>query len=117
VRVGADSLLVLTGVTRPADAVLAPVHQRPSYLAPDLSGLLEPHPPVTVAGSEFRCRGWTARRVTVMASHDGQASRLEIDGEGAAIDGLRALCAAAWSADAVAADSVASAVARLRFPG
>ena len=117
VRVGADSLLVLTGVTRPADAVLAPEHQRPSYLADDLSGLLEPHPPVTVAGSEFRCRGWTARRVTVMASHDGQASRLEIDGEGAAIDGLRALCAAAWSADAVAADSVASAVARLRFPG
>ena len=52
-----------------------------------------------------------------MAGHDGQAARLEINGEGAAIDGLRALCAAAWSADAVAADSVASAVARLRFPG
>ncbi len=30
VRVGADSMLVLTGVTRPADAVLAPPHQRPA---------------------------------------------------------------------------------------
>jgi hypothetical protein len=110
-------MLVLTGVTRPADAVLAPAHQRPAYLAHDLAGLLEPHPPVTVAGTEFRCRGWTARLVTVMARQDGQAARLEIDGEGAAIDGLRALCAAAWSADAVAADSVASAVGRLRFQG
>ena len=117
VRVGADSMLVLTGVTRPADAVLAPAHQRPTYLAHDLAGLLEPHPPVTAAGSEFRCRGWTARLVTVMAGQDGHAARLEIDGGGAAIDGLRALCAAAWSADAVAADSVASAVARLRLPG
>jgi len=117
VRVGADSLLVLTGVTRPADAVLAPVHQRPCYLAHDLSGLLEPHPPVTVAGSEFRCRGWTARLESVMAGQDGHGARLEIDGGGVSIDGLRALCAAAWSADAVAAGSVASAVARLRFPG
>ena len=117
VRVGADSMLVLTGVTRPADAVLARARQRPSYLARDLSGLLEPHPPVTVAGTEFRCGGWTARLGTVTAHHDGQAPRLEIDGQGAALDGLRALCAAAWSADAVAADSVASAVARLGFPG
>ena len=33
VRVGADSMLVFTGVTQPADAVLAPPHQRPTYLA------------------------------------------------------------------------------------
>src|ERR1700736_1066740 len=46
-RVGADSLLVLTGVTGPADAVLAPPSQRPTYLAEDLAGLLEPHPQVT----------------------------------------------------------------------
>ena len=56
VRVGADSMLVLTGVTRPADAVLAPPHQRPTYLAHDLSGLLEPHPPVIAADGEFRVR-------------------------------------------------------------
>ena len=44
VRVDADSLLVLTGVTSPAEAILAPPAQRPTYLAEDLSGLLEPHP-------------------------------------------------------------------------
>ena len=43
-RVGADSMLVLTGVTGPAEAVLAPPSQRPTYLAEDLAGLLEPHP-------------------------------------------------------------------------
>jgi glycerol 3-phosphatase-2 len=117
VRVGADSMLVLTGVSGPADAVLAPPHRRPTYLAHDLSGLLEPHPPVTATGAEFRCGGWTARRRSVTATHDGQADRLEIAGGGAAIDGLRALCAAAWSAGSVAADSVAHAVGSLRFPG
>jgi HAD superfamily hydrolase (TIGR01450 family) len=115
-RVGADSLLVLTGVSRPADAVLASPSQRPSYLAHDLSGLLEPHPPVVAADGEFRCGGWTARRRPVQATHDGHADRLEIAGKGAAIDGLRVLCAAAWSGGAVAADSVTSAVGSLRFP-
>jgi glycerol 3-phosphatase-2 len=117
VGVGADSMLVLTGVSRPADAVLAPPHRRPTYLAHDLSGLLEPHPAVTAAGNEFRCGGWTARRRSVTATHDGQPDRLEIAGAGAAIDGLRALCAAAWSAGSVDADSVTSAVGSLRFPG
>jgi len=117
VKAGADSMLVLTGATRPADAVLAPARQRPTYLAHDLSGLVEPHPPVAVAGNEFRCGGWTARRLPVMADQDGEAARLEIDGVGPPIDGLRALCAAAWSAGAVAADSVRSAVGRLRFSG
>jgi glycerol-1-phosphatase len=117
VRVKADSMLVLTGVSGPADAVLAPPQRRPTYLAHDLSGLLQPHPPVTATGDEFRCGGWTARRRTVQGSHDGHPARLEIAGRGAAIDGLRALCAAAWSAGAVTADSVASAVGRLHFPG
>ena len=116
-RVGADSMLVFTGVSRPADAVLAPPNRRPSYLAHDLSGLLEPHPSVDATDGEFRCGGWTARRRPVQGTHDGDADRLEIAGGGAAIDGLRALCAAAWSGGAVAADSVTSAVGSLRFPG
>jgi len=116
-RVGADSMLVLTGVSKPADAVLAPPNQRPTYLAHDLSGLLEPHPAVTATDDEFRCGGWTARRRRVQATQDGNADRLELAGGGAAIDGLRALCAAAWSGGAVAADSVAHAVGSLRFPG
>ena len=105
-RVGADSLLVLTGVTSPAEAVLAPPSQRPTYVAEDLTGLLEPHPAVTVQDGAFGCGGWTARQ-------DGD--RLELTGAGEPIDGLRALCAAAWAAadGSPAPESVRSAVQRL----
>jgi HAD superfamily hydrolase (TIGR01450 family) len=91
-RVNADSLLVLTGVTGPKDAVLAPPGQRPTYLAEDLAGLLEPHPAVSAENGKYACGGWTAR-------HDGE--RLELAGSGRRIDGLRALCAAAWEAGAI----------------
>jgi glycerol-1-phosphatase len=115
VRVGADSMLVFTGVTQPADAVLAPPHQRPAYLAHGLSGLLEPHPAVTVAGDGFSCGGWTAR-LAGGPGGDGQGAQLEISGSGSALDGLRALCAAAWSSGPVSADSVHSAVGQLPLP-
>jgi glycerol-1-phosphatase len=120
VRAGADSLLVFTGVSQPADAVLAPARRRPSYLAHDLSGLLEPQPEVTTDGAgKFRCGGWTARLTDGSGGPGGSggAEGLDIDGSGAAIDGLRALCAAAWSAGTVSADSVRAAVARLPFSG
>ena len=87
-RVGADSMLVLTGVTGPAEAVLAPPSQRPTYLAEDLAGLLEPHPDITETDGTFGCGGWTAHAA---------GDRLELAGEGERIDGLRALCAAAWA--------------------
>ena len=109
-RVGADSLLVLTGVTSPAEAILAPPAQRPCYLAEDLAGLLEPHPEVTSQNGTYRCNRWTARL-------DGD--RLELTGGGERIDGLRALCAAAWASDAadagdgVSPDSVRAAIQRL----
>jgi glycerol 3-phosphatase-2 len=91
VRGGADSLLVLTGVTGPAGAVLAAPHERPTYLAADLAGLLQPHPQVTAVGGTFRCGGWTVRLTP-------GGGRFDLGGEGEPVDGLRALCAAAWSA-------------------
>ena len=94
-RVGTDSMLVLTGVTGPAEAVLAPPSQRPTYLAEDLAGLLEPHPDITVKDGAYGCEGWTARMA---------GDRLELDGDGERIDGLRALCAAAWNPDAAAGE-------------
>ena len=106
-RVGADSMLVLTGVTGPAEAVLAPPSQRPTYLAEDLAGLLEPHPGITEKDGAFGCGGWTARL-------DGD--RLELTGDGERIDGLRALCAAAWTqgaADSVSEEAVGAAIERL----
>ena len=107
VRSGADSLLVLTGVTRPLDAVLAPPRHRPTYLAEGLPGLLGPHPEVTVTGGAAACGGWRA------AVHGGQVT---LTGSGAAIDGLRALCAAAWSAGGVTGEAAAHALAGLDLP-
>ena len=103
-RVGADSMLVLTGVTGPAEAVAALPSQRPTYLAEDLTGLLEPHPEISAEDGAFGCRGWTARM---------RGDRLELDGDGERIDGLRALCAAAWNPDA-AADEKGAAQAALQ---
>jgi glycerol-1-phosphatase len=102
-RVGTDSMLVLTGVTGPAEAVLAPPSQRPTYLAEDLAGLLEPQPEVTRTDGTFGCGGWTARLA---------GDRLELDGDGERIDGLRALCAAAWAEAGDADTSVSSEAAQ-----
>ena len=92
VRGGTDSMLVLTGVSTPADLLLAGLQRRPSYVAADLSGLNASHPAVTSDGGSFGCGGWT---VTPSAGGDGW---LAVSGSGAWIDGLRALAAAAWSA-------------------
>jgi HAD superfamily hydrolase (TIGR01450 family) len=110
VRAGADSLLVLTGVSSPADVVLAPPGRRPTYLAAGLAGLLQPHPEVTIADGAAQCGGWTARL-------DSDGKRLELTGSGEAIDGLRALCGAAWPADTVTAEMARPALAELDFAG
>ncbi|MES4892108.1 HAD-IIA family hydrolase [Streptomyces sp. NPDC096012] len=86
---GVDSLLVLTGVTDGAGLLAAPPRHRPTYVDADLRGLLSGQPDVTEEGDGFRCGGWTA---------SAGADRLELEGEGEALDGLRALCAAAWTA-------------------
>jgi glycerol-1-phosphatase len=107
VRGDADSMLVLTGVSTPRELVLASPSQRPTYVSSDLRGLLEPQPVVGVRrgsdpvgiGKAVRCQGWIARRETP----DGQ---IELTGDGEPIDGLRALCALAWSGPQVTADLV-----------
>ena len=119
---GADSLLVLTGVTRPADLLLAGPRRRPSYVAADLTGLNASHPVVRSEGGRFSCGGWTVAAAAAGAGaagsrHEGGAGGsdgagdtggaagtggvggwLTVSGAGSWIDGLRALCAAAWSA-------------------
>ena len=106
-RGGSDSMLVLTGVTDPAAAVLARPGERPTYLASTLAGLLTPHPPVVTAGGEFSCGGWSARL---------NGARLDLAGTGEPVDGLRALCAAAWSGDPVTGDAAAAALRKLELP-
>ncbi|GJF27772.1 haloacid dehalogenase [Kitasatospora sp. NE20-6] len=86
---GVDSLLVFTGVTTPALLLGAPPQHRPTYLAADLRGLLTGHPEVSGDGGAYTCGGWTAH------AEDGV---LHVDGTGDRYDGLRALCAASWTA-------------------
>ncbi|MBW8483172.1 HAD-IIA family hydrolase [Actinomadura parmotrematis] len=105
---GADSLLVLTGVTRPLDLLTAVPEHRPTYLAPDLTGLLAAHPEAGADGDARTCGGWTARWA---------GERLEVTGGGDPYDGLRALAAAAWRDDRPApAEAVTDALAALGLP-
>jgi glycerol 3-phosphatase-2 len=112
-RAGADSLLVLTGVSRPAELLLAPPRRRPTYVAETLDALLEKYPEVTREDDGFACGGWTASRA--------ETGELILDGAGAGIDGLRALAAAAWqgepSPSALTARHTGPALARLAAAG
>ncbi|WP_424214465.1 HAD hydrolase-like protein [Streptomyces sp. BI20] len=89
---GVDSLLVLTGVTDGAVLLRAVPEHRPTFVDRDLRGLLTGQPEVTGdAEGGFGCGGWTARA-------DAAAGELLLSGEdGDPLDGLRALCAAAWT--------------------
>jgi glycerol 3-phosphatase-2 len=133
VRGGADSMLVLTGVSAPRDAVLAPPGRRPTYVAAGLGGLLERQPAIgrrwqsdgtTPDGGQaatstsqpdgsapraFSCGGWLAR-------WPGGSGQIELTGHGSWIDGLRALCAAAWSAGQISAAMAEPALAVLGQP-
>src|SRR6202453_2709778 len=57
---GTDGFLVLTGVDGPRDAVLAPPHRRPTYIAETLDALLQPYPEVARTDDGATCAGWTA---------------------------------------------------------
>ncbi|MDG4824535.1 HAD-IIA family hydrolase [Asanoa sp. WMMD1127] len=81
VRAGLDSLLVLTGVSQPRDLVAAAPHQRPTYVARDLSGLFKDVETLAI-GAEGT--GW---RVA-----DGR-----LEGKGDPIAALRTITAAAWA--------------------
>ena len=93
VTAGMDSLLVLTGVSGPADLLAAPPERRPTYVAADVSGLFAPPVPLQPA---TELGGWRL-------SGDGA-----LDGEGDPVDALRLLCPAAWSGTRVSASSEAA---------
>ena len=86
VRGGADSLLVLTGVTDREALLHAPRGSRPTYVATDLRGLLRAHPEVQLRGETATCGA--ARAVL----RDGA---VDVEGEGD--DALRAEAALWWA--------------------
>ncbi|MGH8867229.1 MAG: HAD-IIA family hydrolase [Actinomycetes bacterium] len=89
VRAGVDSLLVLTGLSSAADLVEAPPHRRPRYVGRDLAAVEVAHPGAVRSDDGWTCGGWYA-----------SVSRGEVvlRGCGDALDGLRAVLAATWSA-------------------
>jgi glycerol-1-phosphatase len=110
---GTDSLLVLTGVDNPRTVTLAPKQHRPTYIAATLDALLQPYPEVKTTETGATCGDWTAT-----ARDDGN---LDVKGKGDAVDGLRALAAAAWavhdSRDGLHEDQVTDALDTLKQAG
>ncbi|KQW49736.1 HAD family hydrolase [Nocardioides sp. Root1257] len=86
-RADIDSLLVLTGVTGLAELTTAAEDVRPTYVAPDLAGLLEAHGVPVLEDGEQRLGGW---RGTVAEG------RLRVDGDGSVGDWWRVVAATAW---------------------
>jgi glycerol-1-phosphatase len=89
VRAGTDALLVLTGITDPADLLWAPPSHRPTYVAPDLRGLLRAHPATEVAGDGVACRAAHARWT-------GEALEVSGDPGDDGLDGVRAAATLSW---------------------
>ncbi len=82
-----DSLLVLTGVTGLAELVAAPPQLRPTYLAPDLAGLMEEQVAPTPDAGGFALGGWHA---------DAERGELRVTGGGEPADWWRVVASAAW---------------------
>jgi len=103
-RVGVPSLLVLSGLARPADLLAAPAEQRPTYLASDLGGLLVAHPDVGRTAGRARCGRWlvTRRReelvLSAVAGTDGAGRPHDAPSSDSDCDALRALAVVAWEA-------------------
>ncbi|TSD54505.1 HAD-IIA family hydrolase [Aeromicrobium piscarium] len=81
------SFAVLTGVSGIADLVAATEDERPDYVAADLRGLHQAHPPVETDGATATCGDAVAR------STDG---RIALDRPAADVASLRAVVGLAW---------------------
>jgi hypothetical protein len=92
-KVGLHSLLVLSGVSRPRDLVLAGAPARPCYLGRDLQALDVEHPATQVRDGVAHCGGATAMIADGAVTVEPNAHQATPD----QLDPLRAVCALAWS--------------------
>jgi glycerol 3-phosphatase-2 len=88
VGAGMDCLLVLTGVSGPAEVLAAPPERRPTYVAADLSGLFRPADDARLPLDGAEAGGWRVSR-------DGD--RAKLDGDGDPVVALRLLCNVTWN--------------------
>lgn len=84
------SLYVMTGVSRPGEVVAAEHRHRPTYVASDLRGLLQPGRSIAQAASTGRSGRW-------IATGQGIRSGSGVAGSDDAADLLALVCALAWS--------------------
>ena len=88
VGAGMDSLLVLTGVSGPAELLSAPESRRPTYVAADLSGLFGTQSAARIPFDGDELGGWRITR-------DDQT--VTLTGDGDPVEALRLLTGPAWS--------------------
>lgn len=84
---GIDSLAVLTGVSSLQTLAETTGTSRPTFVAPDLRGLLTAHPPVEVEADRARCADVAVRH---------RAGALDWDGSGDPLHVVRAAIGLAW---------------------
>jgi HAD superfamily hydrolase (TIGR01450 family) len=87
---GIDALHVLTGISGLPELVAQPPDRRPHFVAADLRGLLQAHPPVERAGSRFVCAQATAE------CDQGEVRLAQ--GASGSLEAVRAVITAAWAA-------------------
>jgi HAD superfamily hydrolase (TIGR01450 family) len=92
IRADLTSLLVLTGVSSVSDLIAAPAGSRPDYIGRDMRALHAVHSAAVAGSGEARCGSVRAVIVGAEVRLDGLNSA-GADG----LDGLRAVCALAWS--------------------
>lgn len=88
------SLLVLTGVSGTHDLLMAEPGSRPEFIGRDLHALGFGHPIAAVEAGTASCGGSRASSVDGAVTVEETGQQPTPDG----LDGLRALCALAWSA-------------------
>jgi HAD superfamily hydrolase (TIGR01450 family) len=86
---GVPSLLVMTGVTGPAQLLAAPSDRRPDFVGIGVTAVLEAQPVVTYDGDRASVGGWSAAVSN---------ASLTLVGDGQPVDALRAAAAGAWQA-------------------
>jgi glycerol-1-phosphatase len=87
------SMLVLSGVSTAGDLLLAAPQSRPNHVGRDLRALSLTHPGVAVKDGVATCGGARAGLIDGAVTVEATSESATPDG----LDGLRALCALAWS--------------------
>lgn len=134
VGAGMDSLLVLTGVSGPAELLAAPPERRPTFVAADLGGLFRPAEELRLPLRLDAAGGWRLTRTGDRLAQDGRGGgdraardgdgggdraarggdRVALDGDGDPVTALRLLCGATWDGVPVdALEAVSPAAAEL----